>query len=65
MCVIVTTIVFKCSSVQCHEFLLSFYQGHFVAGCGSNGWDDTYVHRHPMTSIDTLTQTPMTSSEIS
>ena len=42
MCVIVTTIVFKCSSVQCHDFLLSFYQGHFVAGWGSNGWSDTY-----------------------
>ena len=24
MCVIVSTIVFKCSSVQCHDFLLSF-----------------------------------------
>ena len=29
MCVIIATIVYKCFSVQ---FLLSFYQGHFVAG---------------------------------
>ena len=64
MCVIMATIVFKCSSVQCHDFLLSFYRGHFVAGWGSNGWADTYVHRHPMTSIDTQTQTPGTSHDI-
>ena len=32
MCVIMATIVFKCSSVQCHDFLLSFYQGHFFTG---------------------------------
>ena len=44
MCVIVSTIVFKCSSVQCHFFFVSFYRGHFFAGWGSNGWADTYVH---------------------
>ena len=37
MCVIVTTIVFKCSSIQCHDFLLIFLSWSIYRGGGGGG----------------------------
>ena len=48
MCVIIATIMFKCSSVQCHDLFIEFLSRSFCARewCDKDGWidgADTYI----------------------